>query len=358
MNPMGPKILVVDDSALMRRALTDILERITGAEVRVARNGQEALDLIPKFEPDVVTLDVNMPVMDGLTCLSHIMTQFPRPVVMVSSITTKDSEASLEALSMGAIDIIEKPDGTVSKRMDTIANAIRRSVRGASKARVPVARAKAPAARPRADTSTPRPKLARSGAVCDRVVLIGISTGGPNSLESVIPVLPANLPVPIVIAQHMPPTFTPSFARRLDSISDIHVTEAVKPTPLEPGTAYVIHGGGDAILKKRVGRLVVEAVPAEKRFPWHPSVDRLTASALEVYEPEKVLGVLMTGMGDDGASTMTELRRRGGHTIAESEKTAIVYGMPRELAEQGGAVEIVDLERIARRIIAWAEGGS
>lgn len=355
----GPRILVVDDSALMRRALSSILEQIPGAAVRTARNGQDALTEIERWQPDVVTLDVNMPVMDGLTCLSQVMTSFPRPVVMVSSITTKDSEATLEALSMGAIDVIEKPDGTVSRRLDELGHTIRRTVRGAARAKLPAARARPPA-EPRVPEPTRRAPSRQSsigpGRGGDRVVVLGISTGGPNALEAVVPALPGDLPVPVVVAQHMPANFTASFASRLDARSEIAVVEARRTTPLEPGRVYIVHGGGDAVLRKRLGRFVLEPLPVDLQYSWHPSVERLAASALETYDPRHVLGVLMTGMGDDGARAMTELRKRGGHTIAESEVSAVVYGMPRELVERGGASEVVELAEVAHRIVSWAQG--
>lgn len=362
----GIKILVVDDSALMRRALTSTLSEIVGAEIRAVRNGAEALSTIEAWSPDVVTLDVNMPVMDGLTCLSEIMTRFPTPVVMVSSITSKDSEATLEALSMGAVDIIEKPDGTVSKRLDAIGGAIRRTVKTAARARIPSVRARGPARAPKPATPAPKTRAPSARAPrpvgagtqsADRIVLIGISTGGPNALEQLIPELPGDCPVPIVVAQHMPGNFTSSFARRLDERSAVKVVEASRAQPLEPGTAYIIHGGGDGLVQQRLGRPIIQPVSPDSNFAWHPSVDRLVASTMKVYDPSKVLGVLMTGMGDDGAETMAELKSRGGHTIAESEQTAIVYGMPRELVERDGATEVVELPRIHRRITSWVGRG-
>lgn len=362
------RILVVDDSALMRRALSEILGVLPNSEVRTARNGKEALDLVNTFDPKVVTLDVNMPVMDGLTCLSHIMTESPRPVVMVSSITSEDSEPTLEALSMGAVDVVEKPGGTVSRRMDEIGDHIRRVVSGAVRAKpsARVRRRKEPTSRVTRGESRPPKSGASARASSTRakslgrtrqnnLILIGVSTGGPAALEEVLPHLPAELGAPVVVAQHMPKNFTGSFARRLDGKCALQVVEAVDVVPLEPNTIYIIHGGGDAVIERRLGTLVLAPKPFDPQHTWHPSVDVLVGSALKVHPPEQTLGVLLTGMGNDGAKAMAELHRRGGWTLAESESSAVVYGMPRELVALGGAAEVCDLSGIAERIRSWAD---
>lgn len=349
------KILVIDDSALMRRALKEILEEIPGAEVRSARNGQDGLTEAEAWKPDVITLDVNMPVMDGLTCLSHLMTENPRPVVMVSSITTKDSVPSLEALSMGAVDVIEKPDGTVSRRLGELGDTIRRKVKVAARARVGRARkappvvARAPARPASKATPAPRPP----GRSKERLIVIGVSTGGPGALDHIVPGLPADLDCPVIIAQHMPGNFTGSFAQRLDAICAVPVVEATKLTKLDPGHVYLIHGGNDGVVQRKLGRIVLDVVPTTREWTWHPSVGRLVASVLEAVPPTAVLGVMLTGMGDDGAKEMHELARRGGHTIAESESSAVVYGMPRELVERGGAKEVSDISDVSPRIRSW-----
>jgi two-component system chemotaxis response regulator CheB len=347
------RILIVDDSALMRRALGEILKGLPQAEIETARNGEEALRVIPGFEPDVVTLDVNMPVMDGLTCLSHIMAEHPRPVVMVSSITAEDSVPALEALAMGAVDVIEKPGGTISRRLDEIGDAVRATVRGAARARLRPARM-----RPRPVRQDPRPAPSMPPgppAGAERVVVVGVSTGGPAALEQLVPELPEAVSAPVVIAQHMPSTFTRSLAERLDRRSAVRVVEADRSTPLEPGRVAVIRGGGDAVFERRLGRAVLSPRPPAPDAAWHPSVDRLVRSALEVFVPEAILGVLLTGMGDDGAAAMTTLHDRGGWTVAEAESSAVVFGMPRALAARGGAGEVVDLSRVGERIRAWCD---
>ncbi len=348
------KILVVDDSALVRRALTEILALLPRAEVLTARNGEEALAQLATFDPDVVTLDVNMPKMDGLTCLAHIMNDSPRPVVMVSSITAADSIPALEALSMGAVAVLEKPGGSVSRHLGDIGEEIRRSVLAASKARV-----RKPTASFRGSTP-PRPAMpresprVRGAPVSGSIVLIGVSTGGPAALEVVLPNLPSDIGCPVVVAQHMPGTFTKSFAARLDQHCGLTVVEVDRPVPLAANTVHIIHGSSDGLIERRLGRPTLVPVATDPKYPWHPSVDRLVASALEVCDPASMLGVLLTGMGDDGAKTMTELSARGGHTIAEAESSAVVFGMPRELARRGGAKEVRDLGRIADAVASWA----
>lgn len=364
------KVLIVDDSALMRRALSEILGEIAGVEIRTARNGAEALEQVKRWEPSVVTLDVNMPVMDGLTCLSHIMAEAPCPVVMVSSITSENSGPALEALSMGAVEVVEKPDGSVSRRIKEIGNDIRRVVKGAARARARARRTEVES-RPRHETrpklrARPQPKTraaepaarraARSGASARyQTILLGVSTGGPSALEQILPRLPSDLEAPIVIAQHMPPAFTGSFAARLNAASELTVCEVSKVTPLEPGHAYVINGGYDGVLEKRLGRVVLKPVPIDANYYWHPSVERLVLSALEVLDAERTMGVLLTGMGNDGAKAMAELHNQGGYTIAEAESSCVVYGMPRELIELKGADEIVDISSVAARIRATVQ---
>lgn len=352
------KILVIDDSALMRRALKEILEAIPGAEVRSARNGKEGLEVIREWDPKVVTLDVNMPVMDGLTCLSHIMSESPRPVIMVSSITQKDSIPSLEALSMGAVDVIEKPDGTVSRRLGEIGHTIRTIVKGAARANVgqqaKARSAPSPKAVQRPAPQSPSRPAPKSGAKTEKVILLGVSTGGPGALELILPKLPGSLPAPIVVAQHMPGNFTGSFAQRLNQRCELEVVEVTKVTPVDPGTIYIIHGGNDGLIERRLGRVVLRPVETDPKYTWHPSVGRMVESALDVLNPTNTLGVMLTGMGDDGAEAMCELAKRGGHTIAEAETSSVVFGMPRELIERGGAKEVCDLNNVATRIRTWA----
>jgi two-component system chemotaxis response regulator CheB len=187
----------------------------------------------------------------------------------------------------------------------------------------------------------------------DRVVLIGVSTGGPGALEQILPALPADFTWPVVVAQHMPQAFTGVFARRMASFSRIRVVEADRPMPLEPGTAYIARGDSDITLSRRCGGLICLPSPASASFLWHPSVDRLTASAMAHVPAGNLIGVLLTGMGNDGANAMASLHAKGGRTIAESEESAVVWGMPRELAARGGASLVLPLHAIAAQLVQW-----
>ncbi len=354
---MSITVLVVDDSALMRRYLRQILEAEPDLRVVTARDGEDALRQIEAHDPDVVTLDINMPVMDGLTCLAHIMTEFPRPVVMVSSLTEKGAVATFEALELGAVDYIPKPGGTVSLNIKEIGPELVAKVRAAARAKVRGKRTR-PAVERRPVRRT-RPAAAAVGrAELPGVVLIGVSTGGPRTLEEILPRLPGDFPWPVLVAQHMPASFTRVFARRLDSMCSLRVVEVDRPTPLEPGMVLIGRGDADVVVGRRLGRVVALSVPEDPQYLWHPSVDRMVWAALEHFPAERLVGVQLTGMGYDGAEAMAEVRRRGGRTVAESEETAVVFGMPRELIERGGAEVVLPADRIAGQLVAWCTDAS
>jgi two-component system chemotaxis response regulator CheB len=340
----------------MRKYLSEIFKAEGGFDVCVARNGAEALALAKSFAPDVITLDVNMPEMDGITCLSRIMIECPKPVVMVSSLTGEGAEVTLQALALGAVDFIAKPDGTVSLHIDKISAALVAKVRNAAKARLRKSQGLLERVRFGArDAAAAQPK--RAGASVPGpvrgIVLVGVSTGGPSALEAIVPRLPGDFPWPILIAQHMPQSFTGVFARRMDGISELEVVEVAQAMPLRSGTVYVARGDADVLVGERGGALTAIPIPASPKHLWHPSVERMVASALETVDPRKLLGVMLTGMGDDGAASMAELRSRGGHTIAESEDSAVVWGMPGELVRRGGASIVLPLDRIAAQMRRW-----
>jgi two-component system chemotaxis response regulator CheB len=352
------KVLVVDDSALVRKLFGRVLSREAEFEVAFARDGVEALKQLEEFRPDVVTLDVQMPQMNGLECLDRIMLQRPSPVVMVSSVTAEGADATLEALALGAVDFIAKPTGAVSLRIEEFAPVFMSKIRMAAAAKLPASRrlkervqfkVGAAALRPR----TPRPETTDAHADLPRgdgIVLVGTSTGGPPALEALLVPLPANFPWPIIVAQHMPAGFTGPLARRLDGICQLKVMEALGPMPLQAGTVYIGAGDADIIVSKRARGLVAMPAPAKANYPWHPSTDRLVRSAMDHMPHAQLIGVLMTGMGNDGAEAMAELRRGGGQTIAEAEETAVVWGMPGELVRADGATWILPLPKIAQRL--------
>jgi two-component system chemotaxis response regulator CheB len=357
------KLLVVDDSALMRRLLTNIFMEAGDFEVAVARNGVEALAMLADFAAQVITLDVHMPEMDGLACLDRIMVLHPCPVVMVSALTAEGAEETLEAMALGAVDFVPKPKGAVSLEIDTIAEALVEKVRAASKARIPRTnrlrervRAASMGALSQARTSarplpaTDWPPLSREAGGTG-LVLVGCSTGGPPALDALLGELPADFPWPILIAQHMPGSFTGPLARRLDRLCALTVQEVDRTTVLLPGNAYIGRGDADLILSNRAGGLVALPAPSDPDRFWHPSVDRLVESAMRVVAPDRLVGVLMTGMGTDGASAMAKLKQQGGLTLAEAESTAVVWGMPGALVERGGASRVSPLPEIAGDLI-------
>jgi two-component system chemotaxis response regulator CheB len=351
------KLLVVDDSALMRRLLGEIFSHEADFEVRMAKNGLEALDELQTYGPDVITLDVHMPQMDGLQCLDRIMIERPCPVVMVSSLTAAGADATLQALRLGAVDFIAKPDGAVSLSIHDMAPMLVEKVRSAAGARLKPSLRLKERVRHRigggGGVRTARGAAAAIlpvAAVGDGLVLVGTSTGGPPALEALLVPLPADFPWPIVVAQHMPATFTGPLARRLDGVCALSVSEVTAPTLLKAGCVYIGRGDADVIISRRAAGLTVMPAPAQKDYPWHPSTDRLVRSALDLAPPGQLIGVLMTGMGNDGAAAMTRLHELGGRTIAESEQSAVVWGMPGELVKAGGADWIEPLASIASRL--------
>lgn len=353
------KLLIVDDSALMRRLLNTVFQAEGDFTIRAAHNGKEAVELNREFMPDVVTLDVNMPEMDGITALSLIMAERPVPVVMVSSLTEKGALATFEALHLGAVDYVTKPGGTISLSIDEISTLLVSKVRAAAKARI---KAKGSTARglvqrlreEREKPAQTKPVAVRRGPGNEGIVLIGVSTGGPRTLEDILPLLPADFPWPVLVAQHMPSTFTRPFAERMNGLCHLSVVEAAQPMPVEPGTIYIGKGGADMVLGNRNGTLTVLAKPESKAFMWHPSVELLGRSAMEHCDPTRVVAVMLTGMGYDGADAFTEIKKRGGRTIAESEKSAVVFGMPAELISRGGASLVLTSDKVARQLLSWA----
>jgi len=351
------KLLIVDDSALMRRQLSLLFQAEGDFTLFQARNGREAVAANKEFQPDVVTLDINMPEMDGITALSLLMAERPVPVVMVSSLTEKGALATFEALNLGAVDYITKPGGTISLSIDEIKEDLVGKVRAAAKARLKGrgSAVKGLAQRLREDRAAapPPPVAIRRGVGGEGLVLIGVSTGGPRTLEDILPLLPAHSPWPVLVVQHMPAAFTRSFAERLDQICAMKVVETAGPMPVEPGTIYIAKGGADMILARRSGKLTVLPKPENAQFLWHPSVDCLGQTVLECCDPARVIAILLTGMGHDGAESFAEIRKRGGRTIAESEESSVVFGMPAELIKRGGATVVLPSTKVAAQVNAW-----
>ena len=356
------RLLIVDDSPLMRRLLRDIFAAEEDFAIEIANDAAAALALLPVFEPDVITLDIHMPGMNGLACLDRIMVERPCPVVMISSLTAEGADETLEAMALGAVDFVAKPRGPVSIEIETMVPMLVAKVRAAAGAKL--SRTIRLADRVRLRTAQPRlaPKRQPRVAVhankpvapgsAEGLVLVGTSTGGPAALDILLTALPADFPWPIAIAQHMPASFTGALARRLDRICPLSIVEVSKATPLVAGHAYIGRGDADLIISRRAGVLTAMAAPSAAELHWHPSVDRLVNSAMQHVAPERLVGVLMTGMGADGARAMADLANRGGQTIAESEDSAVVWGMPGSLVALGGADHVVPLPDIAGRLMS------
>lgn len=361
------KLLIVDDSPLMRRLLSGIFSEAGDFKIEIARNGDEAIDKLKAFAPDVVTLDIHMPGMDGLACLDRIMLERPCPVVMVSALTEEGAEETLEAMSLGAVDFFPKPRGAVSIEIEDVAPDLVERVRQASRARISRASRLTERVRLRAGvtestagvrprrsvrpmTAQPTLTVALDGPVAG-LVLVGTSTGGPPALDVLLGGIPADFPWPILVAQHMPASFTGPLARRLDRLCALTVCEVTAPTRIERGNVYIGKGDADMLVSRRKDALVVMPAPLSTEHYWHPSVERLVSSAMKQLEPKRIIGVLMTGMGSDGATAMTVLNSTGGQTIAESADTAVVWGMPGALVAAGGAEVVLPLDRIAAQLV-------
>lgn len=356
------RLLIVDDSALVRRLMGEVFSE-ADFELAFARDGVEALSELASFAPDVVLLDVQMPQMDGLTCLDRIMVERPTPVVVFSSLTSKGAAETVEALALGAVDVIQKPSGALSLQIEALAPRMHEAVRAAAQARIRRTHRLAERVRRMAGESAGQrtkrrpaakaaPVQAVEGAEQPAVspkglVLVGCSTGGPAALDALLAPLPAEFPWPILIAQHIPAAFTGALARRLDNLCRLEVLEVTGPTPLKAGRAYIGRGEADLIVAARPNGLIALPTPSSEAYRWHPSVDRLVESAMAVLPAERLGGVLMTGMGDDGAAAMTRLHRDGGFTLAEAEETAVVWGMPGELVRAGGAKVVAPLDSLA-----------
>lgn len=350
------RVLICDDSALMRASLKKIVESARELYVvGAARDGEDAIAKARDLRPDVITMDINMPGIDGITALQVIMSEGIAPVVMISSLTREGAEVTFESLALGAFDVVAKPGGTVSVQMGSVTREITSKIRAAagsgtmkklSRQRSP---GKAAHLLPRALKRSSGKRVSASG-LGYKAVALGISTGGPKTLFEVLPFLPKDLNAAIFLVQHMPPSFTSSFAQRIDSHCHMKCIEASPGLTVEPGTIYLGKGGYHLTTFKKSNGEVVLRTPTKPDHSFVPSVDVMMTSVLELFGSETI-GVLMTGMGDDGANTMVKIRQAGGMTIAESEESAIVFGMPREAIERGGAQKISPSWEIADQII-------
>ena len=339
---MAVRVLVVDDSAFMRRVIADAIASQPDMEVAgVAHNGLDALLKVEQLQPDVVTLDVEMPDMDGLTALRHLMARYPRPVVMLSSQTQHGAITTLRALSIGAVDFVAKPSGAISLDFSRVREELLQKIRGAALARV-----RAQVASTRRTPEATRVPRAKSPGAFEHLVVIGCSTGGPRALAALVPELPAEAPTAYLIVQHMPAGFTRSLAERLDASGPIAVREAVAGDRLEGGTALVAPGDYHLRLSPSGA---VELDQAARVHGVRPSVDVALESVSERFG-SKTVAVILTGMGQDGAAGAAVVRQAGGYVLAEDESTCVVWGMPRAVVERGLAHGVAPLDGIAEAI--------
>ena len=350
------KVLIVDDSAFMRKALTTLLADESGIEiVGTARDGEEALQKIRSLDPDVVTLDIEMPRLNGLATLQEIMKTMPRPVLMVSSLTEEGAEATLKAMEYGALDFLPK---SLSSQHDYFADELVKKVKAIARKRALMqlrfGRQNSTLARrasaPPAPSAPPMPcRGARD------VVAIGVSTGGPPAVQKVLSSLPANFPACILIAQHMPAAFTGPFAKRLDNVCKIGVTEAQNGDKLKPGHAYVAPGGKHMQIQMRgpLPEISITTEPASALYK--PSANVLIESVGKNLG-RKSVGVILTGMGSDGMEGMKVLKERGGYIFAQNESSCVVYGMPKAVVDAGLADQVLDIDQLAEALITAVHG--
>lgn len=335
------RVLVVDDSAYVRKVVSEMLARSPFVEVvGVARDGGEALERAAELKPDVITCDLNMPVLDGVGFIRAQMAREPVPIVVIS-IAAGAGEQVLAALDSGAIDFVQKPTALATERLMEMADELVEKVKAASRAPRRV-----PAAPVTQRTGAPTP-VARG--VFD-IVVIGVSTGGPQALKRIIPLLSPECPVPIAMVMHMPVGYTEMYARKLDQLSPLHVVEAEQGALVAPGTVLLAPAGRHLTFRREnaVVRAQLDVRPLDT--PHRPSVDALFHSAADVYGA-RVLGVVMTGMGSDGREGAAWIKARGGSILTEAEESCVVYGMPRAVVEAGLSDAQVPLERIAEAIM-------
>ncbi len=367
-------VLVVDDSAFFRTAITRMLTK--DPEIRIAgiaRDGEEAIELVHKLKPDVVTLDVEMPKRDGLSTLQAIMAQRPTPVIMVSSMTLEGAEITLRALELGAVDFIPKYQGGSIAHLDMaelsaeLCSKVRavasRGRSGAFSARLRTAATSSPSGArlgsapssvpSSASASVSRPRFTARGVgrPSRDIVAIGVSTGGPPAVQKVLSALPVDFPACIFIAQHMPSTFTGPFAKRLDSISKLTVKEAETGDPIRNGMVYVCPGGKHLRVDVRGAVLHLAVVLEPASALYKPSANVLMES-VGTSVGSRAVGVMMTGMGSDGLDGTRVLKAKGGYVIAQNEASCVVYGMPKAVVDAGLADEIVELDSLADVIAA------
>ncbi|EGQ7831650.1 TPA: chemotaxis response regulator protein-glutamate methylesterase [Vibrio vulnificus] len=370
---MAIKVLVVDDSSFFRRRVSEIINAESRLEViDVAVNGKEAVEKAKRLKPDVITMDIEMPVMDGISAVREIMASVPTPILMFSSLTHDGAKATLDALDAGALDFLPKKFEDIARNRDEAVSLLQqRVIQIASKRafmRRPLASSASVQERPQSTLNRPTTGLRREAPAQAPVsrapvaakfrasgkkyqlTAIGTSTGGPVALQKILTKLPANYPHPIVLIQHMPATFTAAFASRLNSLCKIQVKEAEDGDVLQAGVAYLAPGGKQMMIDGRPGAARLRIIDGGERMNYKPCVDVTFGSAAKIYA-DKVLSMVLTGMGADGREGARMLKSAGATIWAQDEDSCVVYGMPQAVAKAGLSTEDLPLERIAERML-------
>jgi len=340
------KVLIVDDSALIRSLLAEIIRNAPGFSlVGAAPDAYAARDMVKEFSPDVITLDIEMPRMDGLTFLEKLMTARPTPVVMVSTLTAAGAEATLQALELGAVDFITKPKISIAEGLREYADLILEKLAAAAQVRVkPLAKKVT-----RDLISSEQKVIVSRMSSTEKIIAIGASTGGTEAIKEILLQLPATVPG-IVMTQHMPAGFTKSFAQRLNKLTRLHVSEAKGGERILPGHAYLAPGGFHLQVNRSGADYVIRLSDADPVHRHRPAVDVMMAS-VALAGGKNVIGVLLTGMGKDGAKGMVDVRSQGGYTLAQDEQSCVVYGMPKEAVNLGGVDRTVELSKMGEAIL-------
>ncbi len=333
------RVLVVDDSGFFRRRIAEILDADSHIEViGQASNGEEAIKLVASLKPDLVTMDVEMPVMDGIEAVRRIMNSNPLPILMLSTHTTKGAQSTLDALEAGAVDFISKKFKKENASSEAAYRILCAQVRILGKQRITTKK-----------TVKKAQQVDTKKQDHYQVVAIGCSTGGPAALPKVLTALPATFPLPILLMQHMPSTFTPAFAQRLNQLCAIEVKEAVDGDCLKPGLALLAPGGKQMIVESEKGRDVVRIMDSEPSMQYSPSVD-FTLTALAKVFPKKVLAIILTGMGSDGCAGARKLKAGASTVWAQDEASCVVYGMPMAVAKAGLVDQVIPITEIGVRL--------
>jgi two-component system chemotaxis response regulator CheB len=342
------RVLVVDDSAFIRKIISNMLASDPRINiVGTARNGDEALAQVKALKPDVMTLDIEMPGMNGLDVLRQVMVESPLPILMVSSLTEEGAKETLMALELGAVDYIPKHLQGSAVNIVTIQRELIEKVVMAHKAGPRLAKSAQQVSR--GQPVSVRPTVTGYSGRGNKMVAIGCSTGGPKALLDILPLFPKDFPGPILVVQHMPKFFVGPFAQRLDQLSQIEVREAVEGDVLKPGLALIAPGGVHLKVTRRNALEVVVKLSGEPVTLHMPSVDVMMMSVAQVF-PDRVIGVILTGMGHDGMEGMAAIKKANGRTIAQDEATCVVYGMPKAVVDSGMADKVVPLEKMAGEI--------